>query len=272
MKDTPNLNSLNLQYLVARLQYPPLHADAENCRVKKAVEKQTNKMHPSVSGLLKERRLDKAVQYDVSKHKRKRALPEKLDEEIYEMDISSDKEMPESDLTRKQRKELLQRNKRLANARKFDAFYRHLKPKSSKKLRLAKRGDGVTTSVHIVPLDQISPDHDWVISQTEFQRDILGSCTRFMVDNNHRCAPSWAERSLTTRRYLHGKEWIWIGDILCLTKDEVLHQAVAAKFWGEICTCAPNKRCALNKIKAVGTDFESGLWEPFLEELHKHQQ
>lgn len=31
------------------------------------------------------------------------------------------------------------------------------------------------------------------------------------------------------RRYLHIyiKEWVWIGDILCLTKDEALHTRVA---------------------------------------------
>ena len=75
-----------------------------------------------------------------------------------------------------------------------------------------------------------------------------------------------------TKGLLHGKEWQWTGDILCLTKEEILHREVAAKFWSKICTCAPGKRCVLNKIKAVGTDFENGLWKPFLEELHKHQR
>lgn len=245
--------------------------DSENCRVKKAVEKQTNKMAPCISGQLKERNLDKAVQYHVTKRRRERALPEPSDA-IYEIEVSSDEEMPVIGLDRKERKELLLRNKRRANRRQFDAFCRKLKSTGSKRRRLAKRGEGVRTNVHIVPLDQISGDHDWVIAQTEVQREVLRHSTRFMVDNNHRCSPPWAERSLTTKGLLHGREWKWTGDILCLTKEDILHREVASKFWSKICTCAPGKRCALNKIKAVGTDFENGLWKPFLDELHKHQR
>ena len=71
---------------------------------------------------------------------------------------------------------------------------------------------------------------------------------------------------------IHGKEWVWCGDALCLTKDEELHKRLAKMFFDKACTCGGTGRgCALNKIKSISSDFEIGLWKPFLEELHKHQ-
>ena len=81
----------------------------------------------------------------------------------------------------------------------------------------------------------------------------------------------YAERTLTIRALLHGKEWMSVGDVLCLTKDEELHRKVAKAMLDKICTCGPRRKCVLRGIKAICTDFEKGLWRPFLEELHTHQ-
>ena len=65
---------------------------------------------------------------------------------------------------------------------------------------------------------------------------------------------------------------MWVGDALCLTKDEALHQRLSKMFFDKACTCNRTGRgCALNKIKSISSDFETGLWRPFLDELHKHQ-
>jgi len=73
------------------------------------------------------------------------------------------------------------------------------------------------------------------------------------------------------RALLHGKEWISVGDVLCLTKDEELHAQVAKIIFDKICSCNQGRRCKLNKIKAICSDFEIALWRAFLDELHKHQ-
>ena len=84
--------------------------------------------------------------------------------------------------------------------------------------------------------------------------------------------PWWAERTLSIRSRLHGKEWLWLGDACCLTKDENLHQRLAKVMFDKICTCSGTGRgCALQKIKFMSSDFEIGLWRAFLQELHKHQ-
>ena len=71
------------------------------------------------------------------------------------------------------------------------------------------------------------------------------------------------------RAYLHGKEWIWCGDVLCLRKDEDLHREVARLIFKKVCD--ENGPNALDGITALCTDFETGLWRPFLEELNKHK-
>ena len=79
----------------------------------------------------------------------------------------------------------------------------------------------------MVPLDQISPNHDWILSQSNKQRKMLTYCTKLSVDNNHKCSPSFVfERTSTLRELLHGHEWITVGDVLCLTKPEELHTQV----------------------------------------------
>ena len=104
------------------------------------------------------------------------------------------------------------------------------------------------------------------------QGEVVKHCTRISIDNNHKCAPSFAERTLSIRGLLHGKEWVWIGDALCLRKDEDLYRRLAKVFWSKSCTCNGTGRgCALKKIKSICSDFEIGLWRPFLEELQKHQ-
>ena len=72
------------------------------------------------------------------------------------------------------------------------------------------------------------------------------------------------------RGYLHGKEWVWIGDILALTKDEELHRRVAEIIFNKICSCGERRKCVLSKIKAIATDFEISLWRAFRDELEKH--
>ena len=39
------------------------------------------------------------------------------------------------------------------------------------------------------------------------------------------------------RVLLHGKEWVWVGDALCLTKDEDLHRRLAKAMFSKVCTC-----------------------------------
>ena len=69
------------------------------------------------------------------------------------------------------------------------------------------------------------------------------------------------------------KEWVWCSDALCLRKNEELHQRLAKAMWDKCCTCGGTGRaCALQKIKAICSDFETGLWGAFQQELHKHQQ
>ena len=79
-------------------------------------------------------------------------------------------------------------------------------------------------------------------------------------------------RWIVLRGYLDGKEWVSVGDVLCLTKDEDLHRKVAKAMFNKCCTCDQRGKCALNKIQAIYSDFETGLWRAFLEELHKHQE
>ena len=40
---------------------------------------------------------------------------------------------------------------------------------------------------------------------------------------------------LTMRGLLHSKEWIWMGDCLCLTTDENLHREVARRIFKKVC-------------------------------------
>ena len=78
---------------------------------------------------------------------------------------------------------------------------------------------------------------------------------------------------ISIRAKLFNKEWLWIGDALTLRKDEALHRSLAKEIFKRACTCnGSGRRCALNGIKAIASDFEAGLWRPFLEELHKHQE
>lgn len=73
------------------------------------------------------------------------------------------------------------------------------------------------------------------------------------------------------RGLLHGKEWISVGDALCLTKDEALHREIAKAMFDKICTCEGRGRCVLNKIVAICSDFEIALWRAFRDELRTHQ-
>ena len=41
----------------------------------------------------------------------------------------------------------------------------------------------------------------------------------------------------------------------------------------KMCTCkGTGRNCALNGMKAICTDFETGLWRAYETELHKHQR
>ena len=162
------------------------------------------------------------------------------------------------------------RNLRRAKARKMDSFCRKLKAQPS--FRKALRPGVPEHSTYMVPLDQISPQHDIVLSQEPKQREVLNNSTRLSIDNNHKCALWWAERTISMRALLHNRQWMWVGDFLCLRKDEELHARAAKMLFDKCCTCEGTGRgCALNGIKAIFSDFETGLWKPFLQELHKHQ-
>ena len=74
------------------------------------------------------------------------------------------------------------------------------------------------------------------------------------------------------RSLLHEKEWCWVGDAVCLTKDEDIHRRLAKLMFDKICTCGGSGRgCVLQNIKAICSDFEIALWRAFLDELHTHQ-
>ena len=163
------------------------------------------------------------------------------------------------------------RNLRRENYRKMDSFCSKLRNTSN--FRKSIRPDKENNNDYTIPLDQISQKHDYIISQSKKQREVIINCTRISIDNNHEAAPLFAERSLSIRGLLHGREWFWVGDVLCLRKSEELHRRVAKSLWDKCCTCGGTGRgCALQNIKAICSDFEIGLWRPFLQELHKHQQ
>ena len=114
--------------------------------------------------------------------------------------------------------------------------------------------------------------HDIVLFQEPKQREVIQNSTRLSIGNNHKCAPWWAERTISMRSLLHNRQWLWVGDFLCLRKDQELHRRAAKMLFDKCCTCEGTGRgCALNGIKKICSDFETGLWWPFLEELHKHQ-
>ena len=171
-----------------------------------------------------------------------------------------------------ERLEKKKRNLRRINRRDMDNFCRRLKSDSGKRFRIAIRPErGQEHAVLMVPLDQISPNHDWIISQFNKQREVIMNSTKLSMDNNHKCSPRFAERTLTLRALLHGREWVSVGDVLCLTKDQKLHAEVARTMFGKMCTCSGRGKCVLHKIKSICSDFELSLWRAFLDELHKHQ-
>ena len=69
------------------------------------------------------------------------------------------------------------------------------------------------------------------------------------------------------RGFLHNKEWLSVGDMICLRKDEDLHTRAAEMMFTKVIN--ENGIKALDKITAIATDFETGLWRPFLETLNK---
>ena len=184
--------------------------------------------------------------------------------------ISSDEETDDSDLEDEELQDIRKRNLKRKKARKMDLFCRKLK--AQPEFRKALRPGVPDDTTFMVPLAQISSQHGIVLSQEPKQREVLVNSTRLSIDNNHKCAPWWAERTLSMRALLHNRQWFWVGDFLCLRKDEELHQRAAKMLFDKCCTCNGSGRgCALNGIKAVCSDFETGPWRPFVEELHKHQ-
>ena len=123
----------------------------------------------------------------------------------------------------------------------------------------------------MIPKDQISLHHDWILSQSPKQREIIANSTKLSIDNNHKRSPVFAARTLTMRALLRGKEWMSVGYVLCLTKDEDLHTQVAKLMFDKICARGQRVGCKLKKIKVISSDFEIGLWRAFQTELHKHQ-
>ena len=66
---------------------------------------------------------------------------------------------------------------------------------------------------------------------------------------------------------------MWVGETLCLRRNEVLHRRLAKIMWDKMCTCGGTEsNCALNNVKEICSDFETGLWRLFSEELQTHQQ
>ena len=118
--------------------------------------------------------------------------------------------------------DIRKRNLKRKKARKMDLFCRKLK--AQPEFRKALRPGVSDHTTFMVPLDQISPQHDIVLSQEPKQQEVLVNSTRLSIDNNHKCAPWWAERTLSMRALLHNRQWFWVGDFLCLRKDEELHQ------------------------------------------------
>jgi len=61
----------------------------------------------------------------------------------------------------------------------------------------AKRIEGELSDTLIT--DECIVDNMFVLSQGSKQREVLSQCTKFSIDNNHECAPFFAERTLSMR-------------------------------------------------------------------------
>jgi len=240
-------------------------------RVKTIVSNLDEQMDETMTRQLSDKTLHNSLGY----HRRKRRKLNQLrsgegNEVAGTIEISSDEETDESDLDSDDLQEMRKRNLRRAKAREMDKFCRKLKAQPD--FRKALRPGVPNHNTFMVPLDQISSQHDIILSQEPKQREVIQNSTRLSIDNNHKCAPWWAERTISMRSLLHNRQWVWVGDFLCLRKDQELHRRAAKMLFDKCCTCEGTGRgCALNGIKAICSDFETGLWRPFLEELHKHQ-
>jgi hypothetical protein len=243
--------------------------DLEKMGPHDAVHYQNKKMDSSVAGLRKRRALYHNVYYHAKKRQKTNHIPQPDNDDI-DIEVSSDEEL-DSDMDLDERKEVKKRNVRRQNKRDMDTFCRKLKSNEGLRFRRTIRpSKGENHSTLMVALDQIGRNHDWILSQSNKQREVIVNSTKLSIDNNHKCATKFAERTLTLRALLHGKEWVSVGDALCLTKDENLHRELAKAMFGKMCTCSKG-RCCLRKIKAICSDFETGLWRAFLTELHEHQ-
>ena len=100
-----------------------------------------------------------------------------------------------------------------------DRNWERFKSDLGKSFRKAiKPESGEEHAVLMVPLDQISTHHNWIISQSNKQREVIINSTKLSMDSNHKCSPRFAECTLTLRALLHGKEWVSLGYVLCLYK------------------------------------------------------
>merc|ERR1712154_523052 len=101
-----------------------------------------------------------------------------------EIDISSDEEY-DSGMDQDEKDEIRKRNRRRRNARKMDDFCRKLKFNANQDFRRAIRPGKDNNRDFLVPINQISPYHDFVISQIARQREVIQNSTKLSIDNNH---------------------------------------------------------------------------------------
>ena len=132
--------------------------------------------------------------------------------------------------------------------RKFDRFCRQLK--QNKKARMAIRPGKPNNGEFLIPLDQISRKHDFILSKGTQERDVIANSSLLSFDNNHKPSPE----------KLYDKEWMWVGGALCLRKFEELRQRMAKMIFDKICTCkGTGRNCTLKNLKGIYTDFETGF-------------
>ena len=104
--------------------------------------------------------------------------------------------------------------------RKFDRFCRQLKQK--KKARMAIRPGKPNNGEFLIPLDQISRKHDFILSKGTQERDVIANSS--------------------------------------LLSFEELRQRMAKMIFDKICTCkGTGRNCTLKNLKGIYTDFETGF-------------
>lgn len=161
-----------------------------------------------------------------------------------------------ADLTEEVKKKRRNEKIRKKKVKLFNKFRQQLMLPESKKFRMAIRPKQENTNVMTVPNNQIGDT--WVLSQSPFQRKVVTDCTKISVDNNHKTGPPFAERTITMRGLYKSKEWLTIGEAVCVDKKESTHKDLYHCFVSKTVEENPTK---IISIKGCPTDFEIAIKE-----------